>query len=197
MNQVTQKLLLLLISGLILLLSIKYTFYFILALLIIIIIASIVFYKFWINPGSHVKPIFTKWGENLDKDNILQEYPRPQFQRESYLNLNGYWDYAIIKDGEKLDKYQGKILVPFALETPINNINKTLKEDMTLIYNKKIDLSNFKNNGRFILHFGAVDQEAKVYINKNYIGCHKGGYTSFEFDITESIKEDLTKVIGM
>ena len=72
---------------------------------LIILIYSI-YYKIWLNPGSNLIQIYTPWGEKLDKDNILKEYPRPQYQRDSYLNLNGKWKYALRNKGQNLgDKY--------------------------------------------------------------------------------------------
>ena len=161
---------------------------------LIILIYSI-YYKVWLNPGSNLIQIYTPWGENLDKDNILQEYPRPQYQRDSYLNLNGKWNYALRDKGQNLgDKYDGDILVPFSIESPLSGVGKSLKPGMSLFYNKKVDLKKIKNNGRFLLNFGGVDQETDVYINGKHVGNHKGGYLSFSFDITEYIQQDLSNV---
>ena len=161
---------------------------------LIILIYSI-YYKVWLNPGSNLIQIYTPWGENLDKDNILQEYPRPQYQRDSYLNLNGKWNYALREKGQNLeDKYDGDILVPFSIESPLSGVGKSLKPGMSLFYNKKVDLTKIKNNGRFLLNFGAVDQETDIYINGKHVGNHKGGYLSFSFDITDYIQQDLSNV---
>ena len=161
---------------------------------LIILIYSI-YYKVWLNPGSNLIQIYTPWGENLDKNNILQEYPRPQYQRDSYLNLNGKWSYALREKGQNLeDKYDGDILVPFSIESPLSGVGKSLKPGMSLFYNKKVDLTKIKNNGRFLLNFGAVDQETDIYINGKHVGNHKGGYLSFSFDITDYIQQDLSNV---
>ena len=146
------------------------------------------------NGTNELIPILTKWGESLDKNNILQEYPRPQFVRDSYLNLNGEWDYSLMK-GNETPKYNGKIIVPFSIESPLSGVpNKTLEPGMTLWYKKIVDLTTIKNNGRFLLHFGAVDQFTEVFINDKKVGEHEGGYTSFYFDITNYIDNDLSKV---
>ena len=143
---------------------------------LMILIYSI-YYKLWLNPGSNLIEIYTPWGENLDKDNILKEYPRPQYQRDSYLNLNGIWKYALREKGKSLgNKYYGDILVPFSIESPLSGVGKSLEPGMKLFYNKKIDLTKIKNKGKFLLNFGAVDQEADVYINGKHVGNHKGGY---------------------
>ena len=161
---------------------------------LIILIYSI-YYKIWLNPGSNLIQIYTPWGEKLDKDNILKEYPRPQYQRDSYLNLNGKWKYALRNKDQNLgNEYDGDILVPFSIESPLSGVGKSLKPGMTLFYNRKIDLTKIKNNGRFLLNFGAVDQETDVYINGKHVGNHKGGYLSFSFDITEYVQQDLSNV---
>ena len=169
--------------------------YFTLITFSLIILIYSIYYKVWLNPGSNLIQIYTPWGENLDKDNILQEYPRPQYQRDSYLNLNGKWKYALREKGQNLDdKYDGDIIVPFSIESPLSGVGKSLKPGMTLFYNRKIDLTKIKNNGRFLLNFGAVDQETDVYINGKHVGNHKGGYLSFSFDITEYVQQDLSNV---
>ena len=150
------------------------------------------------NSGSNdLVTIFTKWGESLDKNNILQEYPRPQFVRDSYLNLNGEWSYSLNKGTEK-PNFDDTIIVPFSIESPLSGVShKTLKPGMTLWYKKIVDLTKITNKGRFLLHFGAVDQFTEVFINNNKVGEHDGGYTSFYFDITDYITEDMsqTKII--
>ena len=161
---------------------------------LVILIYSI-YYKVWLNPGSNLIQLYTPWGENLDRDNILQEYPRPQYQRNSYFNLNGKWKYALREKGMNLgDAYDGDIYVPFSIESPLSGVGKSLKPGMTLFYNKKVDLSRMENKGKFLLNFGAVDQETDVYINEKWVGNHKGGYLSFSFDITEFVIDNLSNV---
>ena len=160
----------------------------------IIILISGLYYKIWINPGSKLITIFTEWGENLDKENILKEYPRPQYRRDSYMNLNGKWKYALREKNKNLDdKYDGDILVPFSIESPLSGVQKSLKPGMTLYYNRKININDLTNKGRYILNFGAVDQITDVYINGNHVGNHKGGYLGFSIDITNSIMTSSDK----
>ena len=143
--------------------------------------------------GKNLINIFTQWGSSLKKDNILQEYPRPQFERNSYLNLNGEWYYSL-NNGKEKPKYKRKIIVPFPIESPLSGVkNKILQPGMILWYRRIIDLTKIKNNGRFLLHFGAVDQFTEVFINNKKVGEHDGGYTSFYFDITNYINKDLAK----
>ena len=161
----------------------------------IVILVIGLYYKIWINPGSHLITIYTPWGENLNKDNILQEYPRPQYERDSYLNLNGKWKYALREKDKQLDNYDGDILVPFSIESPLSGVQKTLEPGMVLFYNRKVNLTKITNKGRYILNFGAVDQETDVYINGIHVGNHKGGYLSFSIDITEYIKNlDISNI---
>lgn len=133
--------------------------------------------------------LMTKWGENLNKNCPLSEYPRPQFKRDSYFNLNGIWQCEFCESEEIPAEFSYDIVVPFSPEAPLSGVNRTLKSTEYLIYNKNFDLPDGFNKGRVFIHFGAVDQIAKVYINGQFVGVHHGGYTPFTFEITEQIKE--------
>lgn len=128
----------------------------------------------------------TRWGKEINKDNIHQEYPRPQLMRDSYFNLNGEWDYEINKSGRHAE-YRGKILVPFAPEAPLSGVKKVVRPDEFLHYKKCFSLPEGFCRDRVILHFGAVDQECRVFLNGVEIGAHKGGYLPFSFDVSEQI----------
>lgn len=132
--------------------------------------------------------LLTKWGEDLYHLSPLQEYPRPQFVRDSYLNLNGAWKVDFCDSEAIPNDFKYEITVPFSPECPLSRVNRELKENEFLIYQKSFDLTNDFNKGRVFIHFGAVDQIAKVYLNGNYIGLHHGGYTPFSFEITDYIK---------
>ena len=131
----------------------------------------------------------TAWSETLDPNAILPEYPRPQMARESYLNLNGMWQYAIAKEGETPEKPAGDILVPFSPESELSGVGRMLKPKETLWYTRIFTLPQGFNIGRVLLHFGAVDQTATVYLNGSELGTHTGGYLPFSFDATDSLKE--------
>lgn len=133
--------------------------------------------------------LMSKWGQSLNRDQVWQEYPRPSMVRESYLNLNGEWDYCISPSRE-VDSYDGKILVPFSPETCLSGVNRLLGPDEYLHYRKTFRLPEGFLKDRVLLHFGAVDQECEVYLNGILLGQHKGGYLPFQFDITGALKED-------
>ncbi len=114
-----------------------------------------------------------------------EEYPRPQLKRDSYISLCGEWSLFVSQKNETKDL--GKIIVPFPPESRISGINRTLKEKEKYIYIKEFEIEKQFLNDKTIIHFGAVDQVAKIYLNNNYIGKHIGGYLPFEFDITDHI----------
>jgi len=157
--------------------------------------SSVYLYNRMYVPESSLITLYTPWGERLDNSSVLPEYPRPQYVRNSYLNLNGVWDYALTDSMEFPTKYDGQIVVPFSIECPLSGVQKHLTKDLTLWYRREFDISKFKNNGRLILHFGAVDQNCEVFINNASVGTHDGGYTAFEFDITDKASEKIEIVV--
>ena len=137
------------------------------------------------------EPLYTEWGEKLDQAHPLPEYPRPQFKRGSYLNLNGPWEYAITESDEEPQHWDGEIIVPFSPESVLSGVNRTLLAHQTLWYRRELLLPDgfVPQNGRLILHFGAVDQEADVYVNGVHVCHHMGGYNAFSTDITHALKD--------
>lgn len=135
--------------------------------------------------------MLTPWGEALDREHPLPEYPRPQLRRNSYLNLNGIWEYAITKTAEKPAAVQGEIVVPFSPETPLSGVGHILQPDEYLWYRRSVTLpEGFFRGGRLLLHFGAVDQRCTVWVNGQEAGSHTGGYLPFALDVTELIEGD-------
>ena len=129
--------------------------------------------------------LLTRWGKELDKNAPLNDYPRPQMARDSFINLNGVWEYAIYDENKKFSGYQGKIVVPFSPETILSGVEKAVKPTAILYYRRTFEFK--KTNHRVLLHFGAVDYECTVTLNGRELGSHKGGYLPFTFDVTASI----------
>ncbi|MBQ9927890.1 MAG: glycoside hydrolase family 2 [Lachnospiraceae bacterium] len=131
-------------------------------------------------------PLTTVFGERLDINNVLPEYPRPQMVRDSYINLNGKWNYAITASPDLPASFPGEILVPFSPEAALSGVGRQLKPDEYLWYHKAlpIDKEALSAGKRVILHFGAVDSHTQVMINGHVVITHEGGYLPFEADIT-------------
>lgn len=136
--------------------------------------------------------LLTPFGEKLDKKLPLNDYPRPQLQRDSFQNLNGIWSYAIYPIGEGFSGYQGDIVVPFSPETILSGVERTVTPCDKLYYKREFEF--IKENDRAILHFGAVDYECSVKINGKEVGSHKGGYYPFFFDITDVVTEGKNEI---
>lgn len=133
--------------------------------------------------------LYTKWGEELDPNHVLDEYPRPQLKRDDFTILNGYWNYCITEDSRRPDFYAGKILVPFSPESALSGVGRQLMPGEFLFYERPLIIEEKKKGKRCILHFGAVDQYCELYINYRKIKEHMGGYLPFWVDITDYILE--------
>ncbi len=121
-------------------------------------------------------------------------YPRPLLKRNSFYNLNGNWDFAVT-NGVEPENYTKKILVPFPPESLLSGVNQVFSEDDYLWYKTEFSLPQDFIKSRVLLHFGAVDQIAEVFINSNFVGSHKGGYEAFCFDITDYLQNNNTLVV--
>ena len=138
--------------------------------------------------------LYTVQGENLD-ENAWNVYPRPQMRRDSYVNLNGLWDFAVSKE-EKLPKaYDMQIRVPFCPESALSGLKMEVEPGSYLFYRRKLELPEGWKNGKVLLHVGAADQAARIYVNRIPMEDHEGGYTSFTVDITAQLKEENELVI--
>lgn len=136
----------------------------------------------WKPAGDKIK---TTWAEQIDPSNVLPEYPRPQLERTDWQNLNGEWEYAIKPVGEaEPATFDGKILVPFAIESSLSGVQKEVGEQNELWYKRTFSIPSAWKNKDIVLNFGAVDWKADVFVNDILIGSHKGGYTPFSFNIT-------------
>ncbi|MGN1195766.1 MAG: glycoside hydrolase family 2 protein [Acutalibacteraceae bacterium] len=138
----------------------------------------------------------TRWAEEALCDKPLPEYPRPQMVRDTWLNLNGMFDYGITgSDCETCESFDGQIRVPFAIESCLSGVCKRLKSDELLWYKKTFTLPESFAGKRVLLHFGAVDWECRVYINKQQVGSHVGGYCPFSFDITDKLIDGENELV--
>lgn len=143
----------------------------------------------WKPAGDKIK---TKWAETVDPNNVLPEYPRPIMQRTEWQNLNGLWNYSILPfDKNEPSKFDGKILVPFAIESSLSGVQKTIGENNELWYKRDLKIPTNWKGKNILLHFGAVDWKTEVYVNDIKIGTHVGGYTPFTFDITPYINSAI------
>jgi beta-galactosidase/beta-glucuronidase len=133
--------------------------------------------------------ITTDWAKQVVPGKTLQEYPRPQFVRTTWMNLNGLWDYAIKPKDQPANSYDGKILVPFAIESALSGVGKTVGADNKLWYKRSFTLPANLKGKNVLIHFGAVDWRCEVLINGQSVGKHEGGYDPFTFDITSQLKK--------
>ncbi|HJZ56720.1 MAG TPA: beta-galactosidase, partial [Gemmataceae bacterium] len=141
-------------------------------------------------------PLMTKWGKQVTPENAWQEYPRPQLVRKDWLNLNGLWDYAITaKDAAKPEKWDGQILVPYCAESALSGVGKHVTKDQNLWYRRTLEVPAAWKGQRVLLHFGAVDWHATVFVNGRQLGAHLGGFDPFSFDITDALKDGPNELV--
>lgn len=133
--------------------------------------------------------LMTRWGKELDKSAPLNDYPRPQLKRDSFINLNGIWEYAIYDENKRFSGYQGEIVVPFSPETILSGVEKPVLPTDILYYRKTFEFKRAR--GRVLLHFGAVDYECTVTLNGKELGSHRGGYLPFTFDVTAAVLDGV------
>ncbi len=130
--------------------------------------------------------LITKYKDMLDTSCPHSYYPRPQFKRESYFCLNGEWDFHL--GGKGMEEVNTKILVPFCPESHLSGVGISIEGYTECSYERKFTLPDGFIKDRVVLHFGAVDQIARVYVGGKKVGEHEGGYLPFSFDITEYIE---------
>jgi len=141
--------------------------------------------------GASAQTLKTRWASKVSSTAPLPEYPRPQLERTQWLNLNGSWQYAILPKSQENApaSYAGNILVPYAVESTLSGVQKTVGKDSILWYKRTFTVpSNYKNKN-ILLHFGAVDWQTDVYVNGKHAGTHQGGYDPFSFNITSLLKK--------
>ncbi|HBK31949.1 MAG TPA: beta-galactosidase, partial [Porphyromonadaceae bacterium] len=139
----------------------------------------------WKPAGDRIK---TRWASEIDVNNVLPEYPRPIMERAEWQNLNGLWNYAIQPTGQQAPaSYNGQVLVPFAIESSLSGVQKTVGDANELWYQREFSIPSKWKNNRVLLHFGAVDWKADVWVNDMKVGQHTGGYAPFSFDVTAAL----------
>lgn len=140
--------------------------------------------------------LMTQWGEKVTPENAWREYPRPQFVRERWQNLNGLWEYAITaKTAPAPTKFDGQILVPFAVEAALSGVGKSFQPDQRLWYRRSVTVPAAWKGERILLHFDAVDYECALWVNGGLVGAHTGGFDSFSFDVTPFLKDGANELL--
>ena len=140
----------------------------------------------WSPVGEEIK---TPWASEVNPDNVLPEYPRPQMVRQAWSNLNGLWDYAITDVNAETFTAEGEILVPFAVESSLSGVGKRITKENTLWYERTFTVPSKWKGKNILLHFGGVDWKSEVFVNGQSVGEHKGGYDPFTYDITPFLKK--------
>ena len=139
-------------------------------------------------PGT----LLTRWAADVDPALPLPEYPRPQLVRDDWLNLNGPWSYAITRSLTPPEVYDGSLLVPFPVESSLSGVMRRVTPDERLWYRRTFEVPDAWRAQRVLLHFGAVDWEATVWVDGVQVGSHRGGYDPFSFDVTDALADHHT-----
>ena len=136
------------------------------------------------------------WFDKIDRECPLAEYPRPQLERKSWICLNGEFDYAVTNDTADMpESYDGKILVPFSIESSASGVGKTVTAKDRIWYRKKFTLNEEFEGKRTLLNFEAVDWQCSIWVNSKLVGEHTGGYNPFSFDITDVLVEGENELV--
>ncbi len=139
--------------------------------------------------------LMTKWGRAIDPQAVWTEYPRPQFERSSWTNLNGLWSYAVTpQDAVKPTKWDGQLLVPFAPEAPLSGVGRLIEPTEALWYRRTFSSAK-ASDLHTLLNFEAVDYDATVWLNGKQVGSHRGGNTPFAFDISDALVDGENELV--
>lgn len=145
-----------------------------------------------LQPGTLV----TRWAKQVTPSKVLAEYPRPQLVRSQWTNLNGIWEYAITDgNAQAPPTFSGTILVPYPIESSLSGVKKKLRPEHLLWYHRSFAKPAYRVGERVLLHFGAIDFEATVFVNGKQLAMHKGGYQHFTIDITNALKDSSNHLV--
>jgi beta-galactosidase/beta-glucuronidase len=144
-------------------------------------------------------PLTTAWGRQVTPADAWREYPRPQLVREAWQSLNGLWNYAIVErpagetgvppaDGTPPAAWDGKILVPFCVESSLSGVGRAVAPSQLVWYRRLLTVPDAWRGRRVLLHFDAVDWQATVWLNGTRLGDHAGGSDPFSFDVTDRLR---------
>ncbi len=138
----------------------------------------------------------TPWGEKVTPENAWREYPRPQMARDAWTNLNGLWQYAVTRDAPGVPSaWDGEILVPFVIESPLSGVGRLLEPQETLWYRRSFD-ADVQPGTRLLLHFEQADFRAMVFVNGVEAGVpHEGGQIPFTYDVTDLVKKGANELV--
>lgn len=161
-------------------------------LMILALLLSVpTFAQKWQPAGNKMK---TRWADTVNPENVWKEYPRPQFERAEWKNLNGLWEYSVIKKTQaQPKKFQGDILVPFCVESSLSGVMGEVKPDDRIWYKRTFTVPSDWKGKNVILNFEAVDYSTTVFVNGAVVGFHTGAYDRFSFDITDYLKKSGTQ----
>ena len=160
---------------------------------VLFLLATAAFAQSWTPAPVTLK---TTWGEKVTPANAWREYPRPQFVRERWENLNGLWNYAITANTAPAPtKFDGWILVPYPIESSLSGVGKMLQADQRLWERRQFQVPAGWKGERVLLHFGAVDYESTLWLNGALVGSHQGGFDPFTFDITPFLKDGPNELL--
>jgi hypothetical protein len=140
--------------------------------------------------GDTAPTLRTRWAADVDPANVLPAYPRPHLRRERWINLNGAWEYAIADSTATLPAvFDGTVIVPFPIESQLSGVTRAVTPRQRVWYRRTFELDTHAAGERWLLHFGAVDWETRVWVNGHELGSHRGGYDPFSFDATDALTD--------
>lgn len=141
-------------------------------------------------------PLMTRWADKVTPETAHDEYPRPQMVRETWRNLNGLWEYAIRpRDAKQPQQWDGEILVPFCIESSLSGVMQRVSPEQAVWYRRTFSVPEDWSGRRVLVHFGAADWEATVWVNGEQAGAHRGGYDPFTFEITGLLQEGENEIV--